>query len=625
MLDRQTSETLQAMWLSMLRDAYLSLQQLRGPRIFRKKDEERDRDRFLSLWKVDGGPPIILSSIDDWVIGLLQGRFTEYPGDKFLLAFAEPLSSLLQKGEKALTIEDRDHISAILRPFRSLLVFFKKLEGPIDPDKAKSRIDSYLEIEESLPDYRTAGFDTNVLDDMVSRVIAYVLAGYQPRIERARHGPGAVADKKMHNEKFNFSVLYSDLNRHWPYYDWIFGGVYSTPPSSHLHTKGQRQINLAKLASHYKSLTRLEFATSRMILVPKDIRGPRIISAEPSELMFIQQGLVTHLQDFLEKRSPVRGHIGFADQSVNATLAITGSATGTLSTLDLSDASDRVALSHVIRLFPENCDSLISARSRATILPDGRVITLKKFAPMGSALCFPVESIFFFSICVATIVQLMWDDRDGLLAQIERAVRCVHVYGDDIIVDSIYAWAVVDALESYDLRVNKNKSFFGPRPGFRESCGSDAYCGRIVTPFKLKKLPPSRPRDGDAMKAYTDYASIAYSLGFKTLGDCIRTHLGKVLRAPVPFVPYEMGYVSIVRNDITINHCISSHGVSLPGPRGYLRSKQFVYRAARTESLVSPEWRLRSHLSGATSRDPSRVVARSATQISKRSTDMYFA
>jgi hypothetical protein len=156
----------------------------------------------------------------------------------------------------------------------------------------------------------------------------------------------------------------------------------------------------------YRGLERLPAGTAKVVLVPKDSRGPRLISAEPLEYQWIQQGVGRSIVAHLEAHHLTKGRVNFTHQEVNRRLAQESSATLELATLDLKDASDRVSLELVRRVFkntPELVRALEAIRTDATLLPDGRVQSLKKFAPMGSAVCFPVEAFVFWAILTASI------------------------------------------------------------------------------------------------------------------------------------------------------------------------------------------------------------------------------
>ena len=92
---------------------------------------------------------------------------------------------------------------------------------------------------------------------------------------------------------------------------------------------------------------------------------------------------------------------------------------------------------------------------------------------MGNATTFPVQSLVFWAICVASL------QRQGF-----HQPGAVFVFGDDIEVPSVCAQGVIDDLESFGLLVNRTKSFW--RGAFRESCGVDAFKGVNVTPIRWK-------------------------------------------------------------------------------------------------------------------------------------------
>jgi hypothetical protein len=133
----------------------------------------------------------------------------------------------------------------------------------------------------------------------------------------------------------------------------------------------------------------------KVVLVPKTLKGPRVIAEEPCCMQYVQQGIRDVLYDLLENKNRfTSGHINFRDQTVNQSLALASSSDGRLATIDLSDASDRVPYDLALLMFqsnPEVMEAIDSCRSLRAVLPSGQVIgPLRKFASMGSALCFPV-------------------------------------------------------------------------------------------------------------------------------------------------------------------------------------------------------------------------------------------
>lgn len=210
--------------------------------------------------------------------------------------------------------------------------------------------------------------------------------------------------------------------------------------------------------------------TARLSCVPKDSRGPRTICMEPHEKMFSQLGLMKTWYDFVENTSPARGYVNFTDQEINQQLAEYGSFDGSYATIDLKDASDMVSWDLVKALFPPDWVDYMSACRSSSVETQHGVIDLKKFAPMGSALCFPTEATIFWAIA-KTVAEDVW------------------VYGDDIIVDNEFAIDVMAALEAYGLVVNRDKSLY--TGFFRESCGGEFFHGDDITWVKCKNIDPS--------------------------------------------------------------------------------------------------------------------------------------
>jgi len=210
---------------------------------------------------------------------------------------------------------------------------------------------------------------------------------------------------------------------------------------------------------------------SKLTVVPKDSRGPRTICMEPHERMYVQKGLMLKLYSHVESSFPTSGYVNFTDQSINQRLAYSSSIDASFATLDLKDASDLVSWPLISQLLngTEWFEVLDVTRSRVVDTKVGPHI-LNKFAPMGSALCFPIEALLFWSIA-------------------KSVSPVVYVYGDDIIVPSENAMDVISALESYGLSVNVDKSFI--KGHFRESCGAYYYNGHDVSIVQCNSLDTS--------------------------------------------------------------------------------------------------------------------------------------
>jgi len=264
-----------------------------------------------------------------------------------------------------------------------------------------------------------------------------------------RHGPGAVATRQKLWDKFRFTNVSSRIRKHFPIDAYFYA-------------------SLGHVCDRLDGLSAIndEDLPARVILVPKDSRGPRLISCEPVDFQWIQQGISRRLVQHIEELSLTRFNVFFTDQTPNQCGALLGSRTGRYATLDLKEASDRVSCGLVRLLFPSHVSEILleSARSTSTTLPSGKIIRLEKFAPMGSALCFPILALTIWSILTAATSDA--DTQESIL-----------VYGDDVIVPTAFAANAIEQLESFGLKVNRDKSCTGGL--FRESCGKDALTANL--------------------------------------------------------------------------------------------------------------------------------------------------
>lgn len=272
--------------------------------------------------------------------------------------------------------------------------------------------------------------------------------------------------------------------------------------------------------------------TARVLLVPKDSRGPRLISAEPVHRQFIQQGIMSYMVDTLQRHALTQGNVNFDNQEVNRALALEGSKSREWSTLDLKEASDRVSLAMVQAYFqkcPELLRCLIASRSSHTRLPNGSVVELAKFAPMGSACCFPVLAACVWAT-VAAAVELLSLPCDP---------KQIFVYGDDVIVPTKIANLVGPILSHVGLKVNESKSFIDSR--FLESCGMDAFEGQDVTPVRLRAINlldfSSATSQSQLAVSTVEHGNLANQRGYHYLANqafsLASRYFGKLPRVPV--------------------------------------------------------------------------------------------
>jgi hypothetical protein len=382
--------------------------------------------------------------------------------------------------------------------------------------------DSFLETyQERLPadESQLRVFLRNL--DLVSGILSTTLGRYDPSEWRFKHGPGVVSERKGCFNKYEFVNWSNRLERVFPIADFGF----------HNHTAW---------ASHVQSERNLngDEPSSRLIAVPKTFDKPRLIAAEPSENMWCQQNLWHYFRSRTES-SWIASFVRFNDQSLNQNLARRGSQDGSLATLDLSSASDRVSCQFVGCLFRSNpgmLDALQASRTRYLTqhfrvpgVPS--VIELRKFSSMGNACTFPVESLGFLAVAlasVATVRQMRVTTKTLQTLSGELAV-----FGDDIIVPFDTRELVCRALEVLDFKINSAKSFWSGN--FRESCGVDAYRGIDVSPVYWRRPTENKP---DSIVSAVEVRNSFHLRGYWT----VARHLASTVpRAGVPVVSIDSG------------------------------------------------------------------------------------
>jgi len=208
---------------------------------------------------------------------------------------------------------------------------------------------------------------------------------------------------------------------------------------------------------------------SKITTVRKTAKTDRVIAIEPDMNMFMQRGIGKMIRRRLK-----RVRIDLNDQSENQRLALIGSRTGSLATIDLQSASDSISLELVRLLIPDDWfEALNLLRCEVCTLPNGVKHRFEKVSSMGNGFTFELESLIFWGLTAAS-VQLM-DVTD----------KRIGIYGDDIVVHNAAAEHLIRVLTRCGFRTNTEKTFVsGP---FRESCGKHYFLGADVTPFYVKK------------------------------------------------------------------------------------------------------------------------------------------
>jgi hypothetical protein len=402
--------------------------------------------------------------------------------------------------------------SIALGHFRHLTLMFYKLELPFSDESVERVLDEFITTDSQLQQNWTLTNEDKHTLRGAEKLVSRLLANTDPSRVNPRHGPGAVATRERQSEKAVFSRIFRSVEEVYPFGEYFFfspshlcdrlrtrsvdleenvpngdfGLRGNAPPRSHRGRAGVSNANSPNRGQTLLSLSTvqwpeiLEHGTARVVLVPKDSRGPRLISMEPLEIQWLQQGQKDVLVNALESHPLSKGQINFLNQEVNRSLALEASRHGNLVTLDMKEASDRVSTQLVHTLLPLNwIRALESTRSPETELPCGRILVLNKFAPMGSAVCFPLEALCFWALAVSCLMTKY------PYSSMREIAKTVWVYGDDIITYRKDYPEVMQFMEKVGLKFNLSKCCTSGF--FRESCGLDAHKGVIVTPVRITK------------------------------------------------------------------------------------------------------------------------------------------
>lgn len=296
----------------------------------------------------------------------------------------------------------------------------------------------------------------------MTRKIDRILGPFDPDewFEGADWGPGVTtqlkgehvsAANKFHSE----NGITRDL------YDLVGDLVPVAYPTWYAHMAG---MNFAR-----PSAFTMEVGNS-LSAVPKNSKTDRIIAIEPGWNLYLQKGLGKMIRRRLQ-----RVGIDLQDQSHNQRLALLGSKTGHLATVDFSSASDSIASELVREVMPPRWHRVLDAcRSKLGVSKDGSVQRWNKFSSMGNGFTFELESLIFFAAAQCV------NDALGIDSE-------VSVYGDDVIIDVQSYETFARFSEFLGFRVNLKKSFASNSLLFRESCGVYYYRGLDCKPIFLKE------------------------------------------------------------------------------------------------------------------------------------------
>lgn len=452
-------------------------------------------DQFLSFSKA-GGLPRFLGGFLDRVFDRNTGRLLEKPSTTAIWAVCQ------------------------------FTLMWAKIKVPCSDARNRRALNDYLQCEVDLKASDRSSSSDLLLD--FARISCFLWADVLSRADQLvysgdvipAHGPGATADALLGNEKWDMRQWTERLDRAFSVEDVLI-------PNHRYHD----------LLDQFEIREPGAEMPVKVILVPKTLKTPRVIAKEPTVMMFMQQALALTLTECVERNDFARRTIGWQSQQPNRQLAREGSSSGRLATLDLSEASDRVSNQHVRALlsrFPHLRGAVEAARSRrADVLGFGvdESIRLSKFASMGSALTFPLESMVFATIVFLGVEQTL--NRPLTRKDVKSLEGRVRVYGDDIIVPVEFVPAVTRLLQAFGLKVNRDKSFWTGK--FRESCGGEYYDGEDVSIVRVRRPLPVNRRDVSEIVSLVETRNQFYLAGMWRSARHLDSILER-LKLPFPIV-----------------------------------------------------------------------------------------
>jgi len=393
---------------------------------------------------------------------------------------------------------------------RQLTAVFAKILVPCSEDRVRDAFVGYVKIEEDLLAWEEGNtFDVSNFERVSRLLFSDVFAKMDELVYNSelvpRHGPGSTADRMSGNQKYDLKLWSERLESLFPF------GDYAIP--NWRYNNQYHDVEILDPDAEWPV---------KVIHVPKTLKTPRIIAMEPAYMQYMQQAVLHPLVQHLEAKV-VEGNtrdnlgsyfVGFTDQIPNREMACRGSKDGSLATLDLSEASDRVHILHVeamLQRFPHFYEAVQATRSTKAEVPTIGVHlgSLRKFASMGSALCFPIEAMVFTT---AVFLGIEASLKTPLTRKIVRSyVGKVRIYGDDIIIPVECVTDVIETLSRLGFRVNFNKSFWNGK--FRESCGGDYYASEDVTPVRVRNLFPSSRHDAEGVQSLVALRNLLYLRG----------------------------------------------------------------------------------------------------------------
>lgn len=465
----------------------------------------------------------------------------------------------------------------LFRFLYSFCQFGKKLDFE-DPELHATALRAWQGVEERLSSLK-------LRDDYLEglrRIVEELLHDFDIYPFWPKHGPGAVVERGVRGTRDKCTAVTYDATIDELFY------TGETAQAAIRDGKAHPKCDMVPDDTMWDAdagLSSPDYALQMM--VAKNASTARSIAMESATRMYHQQGLMASMIRTMEK-TVASDFINIKDQARNVGLARYGSLTGRIDTIDLKSASDSVHVDLVRAIFPDSVlPYLLGTRSSKVKTHSGETVNVHKFAPMGSAVCFPVQCLVFTAVviysamCAASSIAAgnsldmdspMWVDLSGTIRRLFRRtvgprirsrrdddlygalgvqvrwdsehlhpdntdasiylVRSYYepaaIYGDDICVDSSLTQYVIHLLTALGFEVNISKSFIGDS-AFRESCGGYFYKGHDVTPVRYQVARSTDQLSADTVASLTSMVNRSRDYGYKHLRRCL---LRALLKSP---------------------------------------------------------------------------------------------
>lgn len=445
---------------------------------------------------------------------LSNGRWTHIPGfsrNGPLPKFLRGLVSLVFDAKTGRLLENAS-VESILS-IRQVCYLFKKFLPDSERNEKLSLLafQDFRDVEEhvcGVAPYRL---------DRLSKLGSFMLQDLDMFQDLdCRHGPGAVEEGYRSNQKW--LALYRGL------LDFDHRLLY-------VGYDLQSSLVADQTPAYCDILDDQTATCARLVTVPKSCSALRTITVEPLLNQFVQQGLNSWIRDCISRCPTLSQSLALTRQDKNQELALEGSRTGDWCTIDLSSASDLLSFETVKAAFssrPRFLNGLNISRTPSVKIGSD-TITLKKFAGMGNATTFPVQSVVFAMIAYLAII----GDKRITFRLLSQVSRCVRVYGDDIVVRREHFQEVAKWLISFGLKINRSKTF--SVGNFRESCGVDAFRGTDVTPVYLRH-EPSSCMEPSAVASLVSTSNHLWLRGYYEAAKYLERTVERAQHGPLPLV-----------------------------------------------------------------------------------------